>query len=179
MDKKSHLKIASIVADSVFPFANVFSRLAFLYGSLEPDLNVFTYIKGHGEGRVKGYIVKTLKELENKRFWSFSDYYKAGRISHYIVDSFTYPHTSSFEGSMKKHIEWEKRLAKCLFSTSEIKVKRGIGFTLDDIKKRYRMEIPSIENDITYSISSLLVLIRKAYSPEFVLPFAVRKIFIR
>lgn len=179
MDKKSHLKIEALVSESVFSFVSPLCRMAYIYGSVEPDLNVFTYLKGHWERKREGDVISALSALENKRFWTLYDFYKAGRISHYIVDSFTFPHTPAFSGSMKSHIEWEKKLAKSLFSMNEVKVRRGIGFDFKAIKDNYRKETPSIENDISYSVSALFLLLRSVYSPEFAFPFAVGKIVIR
>lgn len=179
MDKKSHIKIAMNTFDTLFQFHGELERLAFIYGSVEPDLNVFTYIKGHGENRVRPYILSSLKELEALPFWGISDFYKAGRTAHYIVDSFTYPHTSGFDGNIKEHVAWEKRIARKLLNQDELLIRRDIGSSLDEMKEEYRNTSPSFDNDILFAFSSLIMLLQKAYSPELAIPVATRKAYIR
>ncbi len=179
MDKKSHIKIASVTFSSLFPFYGTLKRYAYIYGSVEPDLNVFTYLRGHGEKRVRAYILEELNRLSRKQYWSILDFYKAGRISHYIVDSFTLPHTRMFKGNIKEHIAWEKTLARKVMGENEFPVRRDIGFTLDEIKERYLSAKASIENDILFSISALFRLLQRAFTPELAIQFSLEKASIR
>ena len=70
MDKKSHLKIANVTFDYLFAKKGLLKRLAYLYGSIEPDINVMTYLAGHGDERVRPYILKKLASLREYLFAS-------------------------------------------------------------------------------------------------------------
>ena len=157
------MKIANVTFDYLFAKKGLLKRLAYLYGSIEPDINVMTYLAGHGDERVRPYILKKLASLSEKMSWGLLEFYIAGRASHYIVDSFTFPHTKAFKGNIKEHVKWEKKLASVLLERDTFLIRSKIGDTIDEIKKEYESENESIENDITYSLSALIILLSKAY----------------
>ena len=169
MNKRCHLKLTALVCSSVFPLIGICQKFVFLFGSIEPDINFFTYIKGHGDERVSNYILRIIDCLRKKRRWSLLDFYKAGRAAHYIVDSFSFPHTKKFLGSIREHIAWESEIDELLFSQTEIEMSRGYFSDLGSWKKSYHRNTPSPENDITYASSALFALMAIAYSPNFAL----------
>lgn len=66
MNKRCHLKLTALVCSSVFPFIGICQKFVFLFGSIEPDINFFTYIKGHGDERVSNYILRIIDFLKKK-----------------------------------------------------------------------------------------------------------------
>ena len=36
--------------------------------------------------------------------------YRAGKLTHYIADAFTFPHNDGFTGNIKNHMSYERRL---------------------------------------------------------------------
>lgn len=100
---------------------------AFTFGCVQPDYNKLSYLKGFSARRnLKGhtynssssYISETAEKLQNKGNWTLWDYYRLGKVMHYLSDSFTYPHNEDFCGTFAEHREHEAQLhllyADCL-----------------------------------------------------------------
>lgn len=92
---------------------------AFVLGNIEPDKNIFTYFHGlFREKKLSGHnfenslpcIKKLLKRLENKKKMGWREFYLLGKTIHYIADSFTFPHNLSFQGNLRAHCDYERRL---------------------------------------------------------------------
>lgn len=94
-------------------------RIAYLLGNVGPDFNPFTYLKrrryekplaGHNYPNVEPYIQRETSRLQRIRHWNALDYFRAGRVIHYVADSFTFPHNMGFRGGNKEHVDYEKQL---------------------------------------------------------------------
>lgn len=98
---------------------NLFEK-AFVFGCIEPDINILTYMKGsikfkklfcgHTRKHSLDYILKNLEYLNKQEKLNIFDFYKLGKIMHYIADSFTYPHTENFKGNIIEHTNYENKL---------------------------------------------------------------------
>mgnify|MGYP003251986127 FL=1 len=97
----------------------------FLMGCTAPDRNPFTYMrgsvkckmfKGHNFGNTRGVIRRSIKLLAGKSNWGGSEYYRMGKMIHYITDAFTFPHNEEFVGSIKRHVQYELKLHQYLVS---------------------------------------------------------------
>lgn len=95
----------------------------FLLGCTAPDRNPFTYVrgsvrnqifKGHNFHNTRGVIRRSIKILVGKTNWGGSEYYRMGKMIHYILDAFTFPHNEEFMGSIKKHVQYEAKLHQYL-----------------------------------------------------------------
>lgn len=94
-------------------------RVAFVIGSVFPDINVFSYFKGNG---LKGhsyrysrrFISNTMSCFEKQEAKSPADWFRIGVALHYVQDSFTYAHNECFKGGILKHFEYENRLHELL-----------------------------------------------------------------
>lgn len=96
--------------------------MAFLIGCVEPDINLFTYLKGsfRGQGLCRGHnypnMLPCIEALLNKLTYSKASglifYYRLGKLTHYLMDAFTYPHNTVFSGTLQEHISYENMLEK-------------------------------------------------------------------
>jgi hypothetical protein len=94
-------------------------RWAFVFGCVEPDYNYLTYLRGSLKHRMfaghtfrstAAYIDGAIARLEARVKFRYRDYYRLGKLIHYIVDSFTYAHNENFPGSLPDHRSYEMEL---------------------------------------------------------------------
>lgn len=94
-------------------------RRAFMVGSVEPDRNVFTYLRGsrgmrkfsgHNAENSRRHIAICLVKLREAARWGVWEYFVLDSEIHYIADSFIYPHNAMFKGTMRGHIAYEAGL---------------------------------------------------------------------
>ena len=108
MDKIGHLVMTKSLSGNIHRA----HKASLLFGSILPDLLVYTYLEGHTWEATFEQITKQMKALEAKgRGGSFS-YLKLGWILHYVEDYFTYPHNTIFEGTISEHYAYEKKMTK-------------------------------------------------------------------
>lgn len=130
MQTKDHLLLARYIIKNQentilinhSPDADIIKRSyqnAFIFGCIEPDINVFSYLRGltsrkrisgHNYKNVVKYLDETSEILNSKDIWSMSDYFEFGVYIHYLTDAFTYPHNDTFTGTLKEHCEYEEQL---------------------------------------------------------------------
>ena len=116
MRKKSHISLARYLVRGLGFEGLRRHRKLFCFGSIMPDLNPKMFARPHEYdgtfGTLQELICQILEDTsqgeENERvLWR-----RTGVAMHYLADYFTYPHNSSFEGSLKDHCLYESRL-KC------------------------------------------------------------------
>lgn len=119
MHKRSHKLLAQTVMDSYGGFGSRRFRLAFLVGSVQPDCNPLSYLKGslhalplrgHNYSNSQRYIERSIRTLQSRRTWSVRQYYRLGKLSHYMADAFTCPHNENFTQSQLEHHQYETLL---------------------------------------------------------------------
>lgn len=103
MNTKDHYILAKEISGSLKNFGGKLKRLAFIAGCIAPDMNPFTYIKGH---RFNDRCQSLKMILKSGKI----SVYNTGVIIHYIGDCFTFTHNSGFKGSLNEHIEYENHL---------------------------------------------------------------------
>lgn len=90
----SHWELAQYLVSFRLPSCTAAERDAFLFGSIEPDLNCTTYLKGflHGSGvhghnyeQVLPRIDRLLHELTDKGSVHLLDWYWLGKLTHFIA----------------------------------------------------------------------------------------------
>ncbi len=95
---------------------------AFLIGCVQPDKNPATYLKGsirsqwlrgHNWDNANRYIQRIAKRLEKKDRLRLPDYYRLGKLIHYVTDAFTYAHNADFPRDLKLHRSYEWKLLDC------------------------------------------------------------------
>ena len=119
MQKKDHIMLASLVLEQSGTRIPATCRKAYLYGNIAPDLHPATYLHGmsygqkfhgHNYENILPIMVKIIEKLKNTKGFHEREYLLLGKLSHYIVDSFTYPHNIPFKGSIPEHCEYEDQL---------------------------------------------------------------------
>lgn len=121
-----------ILAKYVIKEANVnlpyIYETAFIIGNVEPDKNIFTYLhgiikgkkfRGHNYNNILPVMRKVFNILKSKERFGINEYYKLGKLMHYIVDSFTFPHNDIFKGSLREHCKYEQELHEEIFNELE------------------------------------------------------------
>lgn len=119
MQASSHYELACCFLP-YFPGWSLPERFAFLYGSVEPDINCLTYLRGipagdglhgHSDTQVLPRIDRLARLLGRQGQWHPLDCYRLGKLAHYVADAFTLPHNPNFSGDMRAHIRYEAQLA--------------------------------------------------------------------
>ncbi|HWT75068.1 MAG TPA: zinc dependent phospholipase C family protein [Mobilitalea sp.] len=114
MNKGSHISLAHFLMKDINTTGFLKHKKAFLVGSILPDCLPSFLTTRHT-------ITDTfdLLQTEIQRVCDYyymengltSYYYRhLGIICHYLADYYTFPHNPGFQGSMKKHYEYEKEL---------------------------------------------------------------------
>jgi len=150
MNTKDHYILAKEIAGSFKNFGGKIRRILFIAGCVAPDINVFTYIKGHMFNDRRQFLSRIL----NSEKISF---YNIGVLIHYISDSFTFPHNSDFRGNMSQHRSYENKLHRFIANdfgrfAGKINIPRKSSlsemFTL--LHDEYTAGKKSYENDCQY-----------------------------
>ena len=119
MQKRSHFQFAKALLRGRNGFSARRYELAFLIGSVQPDCNPLSYLKGsirhqkfggHTYNNARTYIERRVRRLKNRKHWTMWQYYTLGKLTHYVADAFTYPHNSHFPGTPLDHHNYETAL---------------------------------------------------------------------
>lgn len=136
----------------------------FLIGSVAPDYNPFTYVKGvvgkqglHGHNAeiTDRLVEKRLSRARQRGVKGFWDGYRLGVAFHYLADAFTYPHHGYFDGSIAEHIRYESRLHLLLSAflsrfSPENTVSLRLPECTEEAQELYSRLPPSPENDCRF-----------------------------
>jgi len=116
---ESHRLLGEYLIRTVPGFCEPKYEEVFLWGCIEPDFNFFTYLKGSGKTRLfRGHNFRNstacvrhiIDTLQKNKYWGIREYYRFGKLIHYLSDSFTYPHNENFSGSIREHRKYETEL---------------------------------------------------------------------
>lgn len=119
MKRNDHAALAKYLLRSAESAETKKHKRAFVFGSIEPDYNIFTYMRGlffnkafrgHNAENSEKHIKKSLKRLNSKGIHSTFDFFRLGALMHYITDSFTFPHNAAFQGNLREHATYERKL---------------------------------------------------------------------
>lgn len=196
MEYRDHYILAKYIADS-FEISGKLNRMCFIWGNVTPDLNKFTYLHGYGYllDRLAGmgydlslnqrrklliaghtaegarcYVNKFSRKLIRRRKWNLLDWYRFGKVVHYVTDRFTHPHTLGYREGFFKHVAYEEelhdRFVKLMEDMDRVphnrKIMRNIvrmqlsDIELDSMYRAYRAEEISQENDCAYIIAACI-----------------------
>lgn len=124
MRTADHMNLSRYIMDHMDAGASKLKKAAFIFGSIEPDINMLTYFRGsiHGEEKLRGHNYenvqkymekltnKLTKKLEKGGMGTIRQSFLLGKLVHYVADSFTYPHNSIFPGNLREHCQYETEL---------------------------------------------------------------------
>ena len=173
MKSCSHKLFGLVMVRNIFPKADYLYVKAFLIGCVEPDYNFITYLRGsvkydtfrgHNYENSFECMRRIAVKLMKKSVWGMVDYYRFGKLTHYILDAFTYPHNSIFSGNIMEHREYESRLAPkfnlgIMYFDWDIQYNNisDIMSFIDKYHSEYLKETPGIEQDIKYSVNAAAI----------------------
>ena len=91
----------------------------FLWGCVEPYYNYLTYLKGslkvqpfrgHHYPNGQTRILRLVRRLRRSHRRNVLNFYRLGKLMHYVSDAFTFSHNPEFGGHIKGHHGYEKNL---------------------------------------------------------------------
>lgn len=150
-------------------------RKAFILGSIEPDMNPFTYLHGftkgvkfhgHNYGNVLSVMKKLFDSVQEQKYFGARFYYRLGKLTHYIADAFTFPHNKGFHGGLREHCRYESTLHEEFSGMLQKHVAIGIrpgnwnSFQCVEIlHKEYMKEAGGCEIDCRYILQAAAMLV--------------------
>lgn len=174
MQKRSHLQLAKALAHTAPGFDRRRHRAAFLLGSIQPDCNPLTYLKGslstgyfqgHSFAGARSYIFTRMARLRQRRRWSLRHYYTLGKLTHYLADAFTAPHNPAFSGGPAAHHRYESELRRQLSAALAhpqcfLPPVRGcpLPAAMDALHRQYLAGEPHIRRDVDYILRAAALL---------------------
>lgn len=163
MKTETHFKLAIRLCDQSFPSATVSQKAAFINGSIMPDINPFSYLRGfkthpffgHDWQNAKGFILSSAQKLAAGKL----GFYGLGVFIHYLCDAFTHPHNDGFHGSLREHTLYEKRLHTCILQGGNRFDTEILNCTLPDFILRshrlYEQATASLLTDARFILSAV------------------------
>lgn len=107
METKNHLQLAISMA---YQHKLGTNAKYFILGNISPDINPLTYLQGHTYNDRISSMKKLTQRFLSKKTWTKQSYYDLGVLLHYVADSFTFPHNTTFTGTLSEHCNYEKEL---------------------------------------------------------------------
>ena len=200
MRTADHMNLSRYIMDHMDAGASKLQKAAFIFGSIEPDINMLTYFRGsiHGEEKLRGHnyenVQKYMEKLTNKLTKKFEkggmgtirQSFLLGKLVHYVADSFTYPHNSIFSGNLREHCQYETELhdyVNKMISSDNVNldsIDDGIDIVeyLEGIHYRYVNETPGCENDYRHITHAISVVTERLWQTESVSMPSMRDVAI-
>jgi len=181
MQKNDHIELARYLLSTYGNTDLSAHKKAFLLGCVEPDFNPFTYARGSLHGKVmrghniessEGHIHKCINTLQRRGLRKTVDYFSLGTLIHYISDSFTFPHTTAFSGTMREHVLYENRLnpvfLEMLSKKQELSSDENNDCPrtyFDFLQKDYNTHEHTMQTDSRYIIDGCTSILQKLLQP--------------
>ncbi len=170
MRKKSHVLLSVYLINSLDSNMLQIHRKAFIMGSILPDCKPSFVTTKHNVEETFDKLCIFINNLANYSVSSkkFSTSYcrKLGEVAHYVADYFTFPHNKVFNGTIKEHCLYEKKLKVALneyINSDEIYINKNIisGFKtagelcdyIIDLHSDYLKCNNSVESDCRYIVT--------------------------
>jgi hypothetical protein len=171
--KKSHMLLGRHLIDELQNLPAKRHKKVFLFGCVQPDYNLFTYLKGSRKGRffeghnfenTENHILRSIEKLQ-RRSWMMLKYYRLGKLIHYLSDAFTSPHNVTF--SVTNHALYEIKLHNKLeegIAASSGLPESSTGTVAEYIlstHQQYNSASQGLKTDVQYIIGSADVVFRR------------------
>lgn len=128
-------------------------------------------VSGHTAEGSRCYVNRYTREFKrkyhgiigNKLAWY--EWYRLGKLMHYMADRFTYPHTLRYRGGFFKHVGYEERLHKqfseLMDRLQDRRVKQAVRDTVDTVSfnslyRAYRGETDHLPTDCMYIVAACM-----------------------
>lgn len=150
-------------------------KTLFILGSVYPDINILTHLRGHYYNQTKDMVYKMIKKCMHKDVNRFKTYWYIGLIQHYVGDYFTYTHTPDFKDNIIEHMKYEARLSifmksqfkkhRCKISDSYCKSEQDLILCLESKLLIYDSNKKGYKNDTKF-ITEMLSLVANTLCRE-------------
>lgn len=151
MRKKSHISLAKFLVHNIKEHQLSVHKKAFYIGSILPDLKLSFLTRRHTFEETFDILIDEIKKITVDYDFSkgISRYYARhlGIITHYLADYCTFPHNSSYTGTMTDHVYYEKEMKFQLLEYIE----------LDDIHSE------SLQGQILHTFDEIIHFIKKTH----------------
>ena len=144
-------------------------RRMFLLGSVEPDWNLVTYIRGsvryqflhgHNAENAKKHLTRLTEKLMESGVRTPAQWFRFGAALHYLADSFTFAHNNVFAGDLLEHRLYEKFLHDVF--AGYLKAHKEERFPAGEVcHDRYLDERRSYQTDCRYILAAAVALCDK------------------
>ena len=173
MQKRSHTLLARTLLRNETGFPAKRFEWAFLFGSFEPDVNPFSYLKGslrynklkgHNYQNSRAYINAKILKLQRRQRWNIWHYYTLGKLTHYLADAYTYPHNDNYPCTMLDHHCYETDLRHYLrgyLSHQSVRrqpSRRDLVAALEELHRQYMDTRASMYRDASYILKATSLL---------------------
>ncbi|MCI8803783.1 MAG: zinc dependent phospholipase C family protein [Oscillibacter sp.] len=173
MQKRSHTLLAQTLLRTESGFGARRFEWAFLFGSFQPDVNPFSYLKGsihyhklkgHNYVNSRQYINAQIRKLQRRDRWTVWQYYTLGKLTHYLADAYTYPHNENYPDSMLNHHNYETNLRAFLRGylahqyVRRQQARRDLIAALEELHEQYMSTRASMYRDASYILKATSLL---------------------
>lgn len=173
MQKRTHTLLARTLLRSEMGLPARRYELAFIFGSFEPDVNPFSYLKGslhhnklkgHNYANSRAYINAKIMKLQRRRRWTVWQYYTLGKLTHYLADAYTYPHNPDYPDTMLDHHNYETDFRLFMRgylahqSLRRQQVRRDLIAALEELHEQYMATRASMVRDASYILKATSLL---------------------
>ncbi len=189
MNTHSHILMGRFLNDYVRKkYGIVLNRRSFIWGNVRPDYSVSFIQRPHFIKYNLTYVQKltifTLKRRAQKQKKQKQKYIQKsanrdkyyskqlGILCHYYADFFCFAHTSYFKGGLYRHFKYEDKLdqfftenydklmtVELIHNTAAARDEKQIFAQFAKHQFAYMNSVPSLQNDIAYSILACTELI--------------------
>ena len=175
MQTKDHKMLAEFLTLQMGNTISPIYLKAFIWGSVSPDRNPFTYLHGimkgekfhgHNYENILPVMRRLFHSIERRNYWGIKEYYRLGKLIHYGADAFTFPHNRQFWGTLKEHVRYELKLHKKFTETlqkqKDFRQKGNSADSFCDMKilhKEYLRQAGTLENDCSYILRAAEILL--------------------
>ena len=174
MQKRSHTLLARTLMERTAGFDKRRFALAFLFGSFQPDCNPLSYLKGsrrgtplmgHNFSKSQPYVCHRIHRLQKKDRWNIWQYYTLGKLTHYLSDAFTFPHTETYTESLQAHRRYEAQLRHQLagrighYQDRRLPAGQDLTATLERLHRQYLSAASYLQRDIDYILDATSLLV--------------------
>lgn len=150
-------------------------KTAFLLGNVEPDFNPITYLRGsirnqafrgHNYDNVHDCISMLISRIEKEKMSDVRRFYLLGKLTHYIADSFTFPHNRQFTGSISDHCKYESELHTYMHEMlnydqiicSQIDPEKNLMEQIEVLHDKYITDQKGFVTDCSYILSAVTLV---------------------
>lgn len=173
MQKRTHTLLARTLLRSEMGFSARRFELAFLFGSFQPDVNPFSYLKGslhynklkgHNYANSREYINAKIRKLQRRRCWTMWQYYTLGKLTHYLADAYTYPHNENYPNTMLDHHCYETDLRQFMRGylahrcVRRQQARRDLIAALEELHQQYMETRASMLRDANFILKATSLL---------------------